>query len=109
MSQLAYQWLYLDLKIHPIYIGSQKDFVEEVLISSFKQSSSVDCMFGFFHSTALKLIAPGLVEYFVNSSNPMRLVVSPNIDESDADALREGLKNSQNRIRRAACQSNWRR
>ena len=81
-----------DLKIHPIYIGSQKDFVEEVLISSFKQSSSVDCMFGFFHSTALKLIAPGLVEYFVNSSNPMRLVVSPNIDESDADALREGLK-----------------
>ena len=48
-------------------------------------------MFGFFGSAALKTIAPGLAEYLARTTEPMRLVVSPNISEKDMNALREGV------------------
>lgn len=80
-----------DLTYKPLYIVPRDAFVTDVLISSLKHSTAVDCMFGFFGSAALKSIAPGLAEYLVHTTEPMRLVVSPNISEADADALREGV------------------
>ena len=60
-------------------------------MSSLKLSSSLDCMFGYFGSAGLKSIAPGLAEYLVRGTEPMRLVVSPNISEADMVALRKGV------------------
>ena len=80
-----------DLHYKSLYIVPRDNYVDEVLVSSLKQSRSLDCMFGFFGSTALKSIAPGLAEYLIRSAKPMRLVVSPNISEADMRALREGV------------------
>ncbi|QDV48459.1 DEAD/DEAH box helicase family protein [Gimesia fumaroli] len=74
-----------------LYIVPKDNYVEEVLISSLKKSASLDCMFGFFGSAALRSIAPGLSEYLGQNSQPMRLVVSPNIGSVDLIALQEGI------------------
>ncbi len=74
-----------------MYVIPRDDFVHSVLIASLRLSNSVDCMFGFFGSEALRSIAPGLAEYLVRTDSPMRLIVSPNISTQDATALREGV------------------
>ena len=79
-----------DLEYKPLYILPKDDFVNEVLISSLKLSQSLDCMFGFFGSAALSSIAPGLAEFLVRTDAPMRLVVSPNIQVGDLEALESG-------------------
>ena len=80
-----------DLKYRSLYIVPRDNYVDEVLVNSLKLSTSLDCMFGFFGSAALKAIAPGLAEYLARTTEPMRLVVSPNISETDMIALREGV------------------
>jgi superfamily II DNA or RNA helicase len=49
-------------------------------------------MFGFFGSNSLRAIAPGLAEYHLKAEKPMRLIISPNLSEADAQALRDGIK-----------------
>ena len=80
-----------DIDYKALYVIPRDDFVHSVLIASLRLSNSVDCMFGFFSSEALRSIAPGLAEYLVRTDNPMRLIVSPNISSQDAAALREGV------------------
>ena len=80
-----------DVHYRPLYIVPRDNYIDEVLISSLKLSESLDCMFGFFGSAALKTIAPGLAEYLARTSEPMRLVISPNVSEKDMTALREGV------------------
>lgn len=80
-----------DITYKPLYIIPRDNYVEEVLINSFKCAISVDCMFGFFGSAALRSIAPGLAEFLARDTKPMRLVVSPNISVEDISALREGV------------------
>ena len=67
------------------------NFTQEVLISSLKNARTFDCMFGFFNSAALRSIAPGLSEFLLNSTRPMRLVVSPNLSSEDTAAIRAGI------------------
>ena len=74
-----------------IYILPRDNFVGEVLIPSFCNSSSLDCMFGFFSSAALKSVAAGLAAYFQKPTEPIRLLIGPNISEEDAHALKEGV------------------
>ncbi|MCY3826197.1 MAG: DEAD/DEAH box helicase family protein [Candidatus Dadabacteria bacterium] len=74
-----------------VYIVPRDNYVNDVLISSLKHATSLDCMFGFFRSAALRSIAPGLAEYLARDTQPMRLVVSPNISAEDFSALREGV------------------
>ena len=80
-----------DLNYKALYVIPRDDFVHSVLIASLRLSASVDCMFGFFSSEALRSIAPGLAEYLVRVDSPMRLIISPNISAQDAAALREGV------------------
>lgn len=80
-----------DLRYEPMYVLPRDDYVNEVLISSLKQSTSLDCMFGFFNSSALQMIAPGLAEYLARTTEPMRLIASPNISEKDMEAIRDGV------------------
>ena len=80
-----------DLNYKALYVIPRDDFAHSVLIPSLRLSASVDCMFGFFGSEALRSIAPGLAEYLVRGDSPMRLIVSPNISTQDVAALREGV------------------
>ncbi len=80
-----------DTPYKSLYIIPRDNYVDEVLIRSLKNATAVDCMFGFFGSSALRSIAPGLAEYLARDAEPMRLVVSPNISADDISALREGV------------------
>ena len=80
-----------DLNYKALYVIPRDDFVESVLVASFRLANSVDCMFGFFGSGALRSIAPGLAEYLVRVDRPMRLIVSPNLSTQDIMALKEGV------------------
>ena len=80
-----------DIFYKPVYIIPRDDYVNDVLTSSLKHATSLDCMVGFFGSAALRSIAPGLAEYLARETQPMRLVVSPNISTEDISALREGV------------------
>ena len=80
------------LSFKSLYFIPRDDVVRDVLIRCLKHSSALDCMFGFFGSNALKAIAPGLAEYHLKATQPLRLIISPNVSESDADALRAGVR-----------------
>ena len=79
------------LNYKSLYVIPRDDFVHSVLIASFRLSGSVDCMFGFFGSDALRSISPGLAEYLVRGNSPMRMIVSPYISTKDITTLREGV------------------
>jgi len=81
-----------DINYQALYVIPRDDFAYAVLTTSLRLSDSVDCMFGFFDSEALRSIAPGLAEYLVRTDSPMRLIVSPNISTKDIAAIREGVK-----------------
>ncbi len=80
-----------NIQYKPLYIVPRDNYVKEVLINSLRLSTSVDCMFGFFGSAALKILAPGWAEYLVKTTEPVRLVASPNISKADAIAIRDGV------------------
>ena len=80
-----------DVSYKSLYIVPRDNYVEDVLINSLNHATSLDCMFGFFRSAALRSIAPGLAEYLARDTRPMRLVVSPNISSEDVSALRQGV------------------
>jgi len=80
-----------DIPYKSVYIIPRDNYVDEVLVNSLRHATSLDCMFGFFGSTALRSIAPGLSEYLARSTQKMRLIVSPNISTEDMTALREGV------------------
>ena len=80
-----------DLNYKSLYVIPRDDFVHSVLIASLRLSVSVDCMFGFFGSEALRSISPGLAEYLVRGDSPMRMIISPHVSTRDLAALREGV------------------
>ena len=80
-----------DLNYKALYVIPRDDFVQSVLVASLRLSASVDCMFGFFGSEALRSIAPGLAEYLVRVDSPLRMIISPNISTRDVAALRKGV------------------
>ncbi len=81
-----------DVQYKSLYLLPRDNYVEEVLIRSFEKATSVDCMFGYFGSAALRTIAPGLAHYLSRDTTPLRLVISPYLMEDDISALREGTK-----------------
>lgn len=78
--------------LRPLYIVPRDDLVREVLIPCLRATESFACMFGFFSSAALSDIAPGLAEFLSRAGQPMRLIVSPNLTESDVEAMKNGLR-----------------
>ncbi len=74
----------------PIFILPGDDILP-ALVPAIGVSSSLDCMMGFFASSSLAEIAPGLAGFLEKSEAPMRLIVSPFITPGDQEALRDGL------------------
>ena len=77
--------------IKPLYWLPTDPVVEEVLIPGFRNSIRVDCMFGFFASSALTLLAPGLATFINEKHGKLNLIISPVISDDDRVAIEEGV------------------
>lgn len=62
-----------------------------MLVPAIACSDCFDCMMGFFSSSSLAELAPGLASFLRNADTPLRLVVSPYVSDRDQQALRDGL------------------
>ena len=78
-------------QVRPLYMLPADPLVEEVLIPSFQSASSVSCMVGFFSSTILAELAPGLATFVNSSEGTFRLIVCPILSEEDRRAIESGF------------------
>jgi superfamily II DNA or RNA helicase/HKD family nuclease len=78
----------------PLYFLPADDLAEEVLIPAFVSCAKAACMVGFFSSEALAALAPGLASYISQSSETLRLIVSPFINEKDRQAIEAGVRSA---------------
>jgi superfamily II DNA or RNA helicase len=79
------------LSPRPIYFLPDARFLDEFLIPGLRVASAFDAMVGYFSSTSLSDLAPGLAAYLQRNTAPMRLVISPQVSEADFAALEEGV------------------
>lgn len=63
----------------------------EVLIPGLRAADAFDCMVGYFGGQALRQLAPGLAAFIAGGSEPMRLLVSPVLNDDDLAGIRMGL------------------
>lgn len=76
----------------PLYLLPADDLAEEALIPGFQFAEKASCMVGFFSSTALADLAPGLASYIRHSTKSFQLIISPFLREADRRAIEEGLR-----------------
>ncbi len=81
--------------IRPLYFLPNDPLAEEVLIPGFRTAAKVDCMVGFFSSSVLASLAPGLATYISCSQHSFRLIMSPLLRPEDQAALEDGIKSSE--------------
>jgi superfamily II DNA or RNA helicase len=79
-------------EIRPLYFLPADPLAEEVLIPGFRTAAKVDCMVGFFSSSVLASLAPGLATYIGRAQHSFRLIMSPLVRAEDQAALEEGVK-----------------
>lgn len=77
--------------IKDMYILPRDPFVAEALIPSLQAADAYWCMSGFFGSESLRELAPGFAGFISRTSQPVQLLISPNVDEDDQRAIKEGL------------------
>ena len=75
----------------PIYILPRDPFVDEVLLPGFRTAESAECMVGYFASTVLAELAPGLAVYLNRPDTTLRLIVSPFLQPEDLSAIEDGI------------------
>lgn len=80
------------LDIRPLYILPNDPLAEEVLVPGFRSAAKVDCMVGFFASSVLASLAPGLATFINTSEHSFRLIISPLLKPEDQAALEDGVK-----------------
>lgn len=78
--------------IRPLYLLPADPLAEEVLIPGFRTADKVDCMVGFFASSVLASLAPGLATFINRSEHSYRLIISPLLRAEDQAALEDGVK-----------------
>lgn len=85
-----------------LYALPHDDLVGEVLVPAFRGAQSIDCMMGFFSSSAFPNLAPGLAAFLNRQAGNLRLLVSPVISELDQAAMQESLEHPGSVLARAA-------
>jgi hypothetical protein len=73
-------------EIRPLYFLPADPLAEEVLIPGFRTAAKVDCMVGFFSSSVLASLAPGLATYIGRAQHSFRLIISPLVRAEDCRA-----------------------
>jgi superfamily II DNA or RNA helicase len=72
---------------HPLYVLPKDPVTAQVLIPALQATDKLDVMMGYFASSSLADIAPGLATFLQSSRAPLRLVVSPFLTTGDFEAL----------------------
>ena len=78
--------------LSPLYFSPKDPLIDEVLIPAFKLADSVNCMSGYFSSSILSSLAPGLATYIEQSNEKLRLLISPLLNYHDYEAIKKGLQ-----------------
>ena len=78
----------------PLYILPEDNLLGEVILPCLRVAKSYDCMTGFFHSAALREMAPGLADFISLPEGQMRLLASPYLTQEDQEAIKKGLSNA---------------
>ena len=79
----------LDAMLRPVFVVPRDDIASGLLIPAMSNAVDVHCMAGFFSSSSLAQLAPGLAAFLNGSSGQFRLLVSPKIEERDRLAMEE--------------------
>ena len=79
-------------KAEPLYQIPEDDLVGEVLIPAMAAADEARIGAGFFSSRCFAQIAPGLAEFLASPDRHLSLLISPEIDEADRDALERGTR-----------------
>jgi superfamily II DNA or RNA helicase len=83
----------------PDYEVPDDDLVGEVLIPAMRTADEVRIGAGFFSSACFAQIAPGLAAFIGRTSEPLKLLISPEIDLADRDAIERGVKSAEDVLR----------
>lgn len=76
----------------PTWRRPDDEVVEEVIVPALQVSDRFECMVGYFGGAALRELSHGLAAYILRSDQPLRLLVSPVLSESDQEAIRLGAR-----------------
>lgn len=71
----------------------EDEVVEGVIIPALQVADRFDCMVGYFGGAALRELSHGLAAYILHSDQPLRLLVSPVLSDSDQEGIRLGTRN----------------
>lgn len=85
----------------PVYDVPADNLVGQVLIPGMTAAQEVRIGSGFFSSEALAQIAPGLAAFIAGSSEPLRLLISPEISDDDLQAIDRGASNPKDVVEQA--------
>lgn len=72
---------------HPLYVLPKDPVTEEVLLPALRVTRSLDVMMGYFSSSSLTEIAPGLATFLRSAQAPLRMVISPFLTADDFETL----------------------
>lgn len=81
-------------EFRPLYILPEDNLLGEVIIPCLRVATAYDCMTGFFHSAALREMAPGLADFIARPEGQMRLLASPYLAREDQRAIKDGITNA---------------
>ena len=88
-------------EMRPVYEIPDDDLVGEILVPAMRSCDDLRIGVGFFSSRCLAQIAPGLAVYVNETSNTLKLMVSPIISEEDQRAIESGVREPQTVLNRA--------
>ena len=74
----------------PTWRRPDDEVVDDVIIPALQVADRFDCMVGYFGGAALRELSHGLAAYILRSDQPLRLLVSPVLSDSDQEAIRLG-------------------
>ena len=74
----------------PTWRRPDDEVVEEVIIPALQVADRFDCMVGYFGGAALRELSHGLAAYILRGDQPLRLLVSPVLSDSDQEGIRLG-------------------
>ncbi|MET7400633.1 DEAD/DEAH box helicase family protein [Dactylosporangium sp. NPDC005572] len=86
-------------KAEPLYQIPEDDLVGDVLVPAMAASDEARIGAGFFSSRCFAQIAPGLAGFLAHPDRHLSLLISPEIDEADRDALERGIKSPEQVVR----------
>jgi len=83
------------LNLNPIYFCPRDNIATEALIPIFRITDKANCMAGFFSSSALGELAPGLASFINQSDGVLQLIISPYLKPEDQDAIENGYSTTE--------------